>query len=489
MSTFGVAVTTLNRRPLFTDTIGHILNTCPPGTPIVVIDDGSDTPVPAIPGVTVIRNPTPHGIARAKNQCLTALMDAGVDHLFLFDDDAHPTGKGWEAGYINSGEHHLSLQLRWVERCRTCHADTMHNYNTVRGFPTCTVCHPEQVVYQDDTMHAVEWGSGVMLYFTRHCIDTIGGFRTDYGRYGIEHWDIATRAANAGLIRHPFTDIVNPKIYAVDAHSRGPRSCVPQNIRAEHLARNWELFQTRFKDSKDFVEYREPKAQDIATVCMPRRDTPDRVDAHNRCHQFWTEHGFTVLSADSDPTQPFSCSEARNNAAAKAGTDIVILADADTIPDSIDQITAAIDMILTNHADVVWPFSEYVHIDKQWALKTGDEFKAAPIQQRYANSPGGMIVLRKDTLFDFGGFDERFARGVTESGSCFGYDDTSFRLVAETLGVVKRVPGICWSFNHATDARGKPDRDFGVTNPNWARFKLYELAAGKPELMAELVKR
>lgn len=484
---FGVAVTTLNRRELFTTTIDHIRANTPTGTPIIVVDDGSDHPVPPIDGVTLIRHATPRGIARSKNACIATLMDAGVDHLFMFDDDAYPTEPGWEQAYIGSGEQHLSLQLRWRERCRRCRTVTMHNYNTVRGFPTCNVCQPAQAVFEDDRIHAVQWGSGVMMYFTRACIDRIGGFRTEYGRYGIEHWDIATRACNAGLIRYPFMDVLNPKIHAVDAHSRGPRSSVPAPQRAELLARNWELFDTHYKNATDFVPYLEPPVTERVTVCIPRRDTPDRFDAHQRCEQWWNDHGFTVVNADSTPGEPFSCSQARNNAARQAGTNIIVLADADTIPDSVDQISAAVDL-LTAGADMVYPFTRFVHIDKLWALKPGDEYKKAPIQQSYANSPGGIFVLHADTLWRYGGFDERFRPGVTASGACFGYDDTSFKLVAETLGTVKRVTGTAWSFNHATTTAGKPDRDFSTTNPNLARHKLYLYAAGKPDVMAELIR-
>jgi GT2 family glycosyltransferase len=127
----------------------------------------------------------------------------------------------------------------------------------------------------------------------------------------------------------------------------------------------------------------------------------------------------------------------------------------------------------------VYPYIMFHHIDRAWALKPGDDYKTAPVQQRYTNSPGGIFVMRRHILWRFGGFDEAM--------SALGYDDTAFCYAAQTLGTVKRVPGIAWSFNHATNADGKPDRDFSETNLNLPRFRLYEQAAGNPTAMRALI--
>lgn len=163
-----------------------------------------------------------------------------------------------------------------------------------------------------------------------------------------------------------------------------------------------------------------------------------------------------------------------------AGTEIVIIADADTIPDNISQIHMAVSLVVNNFADVVWPFTEYYHIDKDWATK--DDFKSAPVQQFYSDSPGGIFVTCKESLRCLGGFDERFTPGA------MGYDDTSFKMAADTLAATARVPGKVYSFNHATDEHGFPDRVLGPENPNFSRFQLYEMCYGKPKLMKELIK-
>ena len=138
-------------------------------------------------------------------------------------------------------------------------------------------------------------------------------------------------------------------------------------------------------------------------------------------------------------------------------------------------------MVRDGEADLVYPYTVFCHIPMEWATK--DDYTEAPIQRQYVDSPGAVFVIRKDTLQRFGGFDERFVPGA------LGYDDTAFRHVASTLGTVARVPGVAWSFNHATDEHGLPDRDFSENNPNWPLYQLYAFAAGKPAIMRALIQR
>lgn len=186
-----------------------------------------------------------------------------------------------------------------------------------------------------------------------------------------------------------------------------------------------------------------------------------------------------------DRDGPFSCSAARNIAVAKAETEVVIVADADTVVDDIEQVHIAVEMVADGVADLVYPFDEFRHIDKSWALEP--DYTAAPAQRIYPDSPGGIFVLTKPTLARFGGFDEKFVAGLSNTGSCFGFDDTAFRITARTLGMVRRVPGIAWSFNHAVDRHGRPARDFGTKNPNRARYLRYLFADGNPAAIRELI--
>jgi hypothetical protein len=205
------------------------------------------------------------------------------------------------------------------------------------------------------------------------------------------------------------------------------------------------------------------------TVAIPWRPQPDRLAAHSRVLQFWQHHGFPVVEADSDPKQPFSLAEARNNAVRKVTTPKVIVADADTVPD-IGAVYAA----LANEDGVTWPFHQYRHIPNEYA--TNPDLMTAPVDRIYRNSVGGCFVTTVDTYWALGGMDERFDRR-------WGYEDNAFHHVVTTLSTEHRIPGILFSFNHAAD------REMTHDNPNRHRADLYKYATQKPELMRELIKR
>jgi glycosyltransferase involved in cell wall biosynthesis len=472
---FGVAITTLNRRQLFDQTMRAYRRHTPPDIPILVVDDGSEQPAPGAQH----RNPTPQGIAAAKNASIALLMDAGVEHLFLSDDDVHPNAPDWWRPYTESRHPHLLHQPNTMQMCPICRTQRWHIYNTIEGRFDCTHCVADVApLYQDHEVFAPKWAAGVVYYLHRDVVERVGGLREQFGRWSAETWEYSYRIHNALGTTYPFLALRDSRFHAVDAYATGKRSCVPPEIRNAHRERNWRLF-LEYRDSTDFVPYQ--REHPAATVCVPWRPTPERIGAHDRCMKYWTGHGYPVIEADSDTDLPFLCGQARNNAARQADTDLVIIADADTVPERIEQIHAALAIVSDGGADLVYPYTEFLHIPGEAA--TDDDYTTARVQQRYHDSPGGIFVMRRETLWGFGGFDELFTPGA------MSFDDTSFRHVVETLGTVQRIPGTVYSFNHATNAGGQPDRDYTDNNPNKARFALYEFARGRPRIMRELIKR
>ena len=216
-----------------------------------------------------------------------------------------------------------------------------------------------------------------------------------------------------------------------------------------------------------------------ATVCIPWRATPDRVPAFERACAFWTGHGYRVISADSDPSQPFLCNQARNDAVRQADTDIVIIADGDTIPENIDQIHQALHMVAEGDADVVWPFDTYRHVTND-SIGREDPRDFTVVEEYRHGSPGGIIVAARDAYWSINGYDERFVPGA------WAWDDTAFALAAETLLTTRRIPGVVYSFDHEVDNAGHPGRNLDES-PNKPRFMLYEFARHQPELMRALI--
>jgi len=223
----GIAVTTLNRRRLLKRTLRRIAFHTPAGVPVVVVDDGSDRPYRRADH----RNDTPQGVANAKNHCLRLLMaNPAVQHLFLFDDDCHPTRRNWWKPYVDSPEQHLAY----------LHSNLDPAAHTV--------------VYDDGEIVATERGTACMLYFTRAAIDTVGGFRPVYGRWSYEHDDLTYRLMNTGVTRFPYQGLAkNRGIWNLDEHVHG-RSSLSREERTPMREANRLLFE-QYRWSTDYVPY------------------------------------------------------------------------------------------------------------------------------------------------------------------------------------------------------------------------------------------
>lgn len=219
-----------------------------------------------------------------------------------------------------------------------------------------------------------------------------------------------------------------------------------------------------------------------ATVCMPWRATPDRIPAHDRCVKFWTDNGFPVIEADSNPSRGFHLNQARNNGVRQATTEIVIIADADGLPDTIEQIHSAVAEAADGTGKVVWPFTICRRIPAEWATRPED-LSEAPILGEFHRTVGGLHVIARRTLWNLGGFDENFIPGA------WGWDDAAFYYCAMTLATTVRIIGVLWSIDHdAGPSMHWSGRDLSEDNPNKTRFLLYESANGNPKIMRELIK-
>ena len=162
----------------------------PPGSVCVVVDDASDKPLTGDDDISngsyyrLLRNNHRLGVAMTKNVGITALMDAGCEHLFLADDDVYPQADRWWWPYVESSEPHLSYQ--W----------------TRRGSDRWKIEHC------DGTHFSVSFPRGVMLYAERRVIDTVGGMDPSHGVWGGEHVEWSQRIHDAGLTSWPFADVV-----------------------------------------------------------------------------------------------------------------------------------------------------------------------------------------------------------------------------------------------------------------------------------------
>lgn len=196
--------------------------------------------------------------------------------------------------------------------------------------------------------------------------------------------------------------------------------------------------------------------------------------AYERVRRFYREQGYDsrVVVSDSDPSRPFNLSDARNRAVTAANAEVVVVADADTIPDP-----ARLDRAIRRaprYGRVVYPFTEYAYLGDVDPA-TAEDFESLPVERVYNASVGGMVVLTSGLYWELGGFDDCFTQ--------WGYEDNAFLAVAETLAQVERLDGKVWAFSH------EAERDLSRANPGSHRMMLYRYAKRDPHIMRELIKR
>lgn len=178
--------------------------------------------------LVVIHDTRGDGVAATKNRGITALIDAGVEHLFLCDDDVWPISDNWKL-YTEDPEPHL---MHCWGKSRLINDDGHHT----------TWTHPR----------------GVMLYTHRTVIDKIGGMRLDFGpKGGGEHVEWSRRIHNAGLTTHRYQDLTAARtgIWHCEDYTRATPSTIgSQQLEATAQHRH-ELY-AKYRNSTDWVDYR-----------------------------------------------------------------------------------------------------------------------------------------------------------------------------------------------------------------------------------------
>lgn len=253
-SRIGIAITTHNRADVLKRAIEQHQKHLPAGALLVVVDDGSKPAAIAPDGVQLLRHETSLGIVASKKASLSALMDVGCEHLFLWDDDAWPIADNWHLPYIESPEPHLAYQFLDLAGC-----------NKLNDMAE---------LYRDDKHVAYTGQRGVMLYYHRSAIEKVGGFDPVYGRGMYEHPDLALRIHNAGLTSWAFADVIGSEklIHSMDEYEEGARS-IPRPDREALVKRNVGIFNAR-RDSgyTGFASYSRNSNLVITTLLTSQPD-------------------------------------------------------------------------------------------------------------------------------------------------------------------------------------------------------------------------
>lgn len=253
----GIAISTHQRPEVLKRAIEQHMKYLPAGALVVVIDDGSK-PAAVVPdGVQLLRHETSLGIVASKNASLSALMDAGCEHLFLWDDDAWPIADGWYLPYIESPEPHLAYQFL-----------DLAGRNKLNDIAA---------LYRDEQHVAYTGQRGVMLYYHRSAIEKVGGFDPVYGRGMYEHSDLALRIHNVGLTTWAYADVTGSEklIHSLDEHEAVERS-VPRPDRQALVERNVKIHNER-RDAgfTGYVEFRQ-QCDVVITTLLTSQPDPQR---------------------------------------------------------------------------------------------------------------------------------------------------------------------------------------------------------------------
>ncbi len=188
------------------------------------------------------------GIANTKNVGIKMLREKNCDHFFMFDDDSFPVQRGWEDVYIKTARqnnvHHLMHQFPLPSGFNINKSE-----NGICEYPQCF---------------------GVLLYFTRHAIDTIGGYRKNFSMYGLEHVEISHRCNYAGL-QPNWGPFISPEkardyIYSLDLDFTNCGKHPPGYIITSNIWRSsvqGENVQPYIDANAPFLAQREPVFEEI----------------------------------------------------------------------------------------------------------------------------------------------------------------------------------------------------------------------------------
>lgn len=225
-----ICISTYNRPKLFRECYDSWKKNLPPNGRIFVVDDASPTDYARADH----RFTENVGIATVKNKCLELAYEWGADFFFLVDDDVICINPDFYKYYINSGEDHLQHIFSKGGKWKT---------------PDLTV------VGKVDNLVGYSNTRGVMLFMTRKCVDTIGGFHR-FSRYGGEHRDYSIRAFNAGLSTFKYGDVKNSSnlFDAKDRYGK-PISTISKAERKEYIKNNREELRSR-RNSTQYEPFR-----------------------------------------------------------------------------------------------------------------------------------------------------------------------------------------------------------------------------------------
>lgn len=217
----------------------------------------------------------------------------------------------------------------------------------------------------------------------------------------------------------------------------------------------------------------------VACVIPWRGGQPDRERHHEtvRTHLRMLLPDAVHMDVDSGH-RPFSRAGSRNlgvRLAEDAECDVVVLCDADTLPEATP-LHAAIEGASDGRLHLPYVHFRGLSENGTRMFLGGTQAEACETDLAHDWATGGVLVLTPAAWWRAGGMDERFV--------AYGYEDTAFRIAADALlGPTVKHPGIIWHLWH--------EQQMGLGSPqhtaNGELAGRYVGAEGDPEAVRAIV--
>lgn len=208
-------------------------------------------------------------------------------------------------------------------------------------------------------------------------------------------------------------------------------------------------------------------------VFIPWRPHPSREASLLFALEWWESHGFATHLIDTED-QPFNLAACRNLGVRSASSHVVILADADTVPELPALLQAM--SLASDELGTVLPYTEYRSLGARGSAdaRIGRDLDACP-HLIIQDACSGIYVTTRAGWAKHHGQDELFAG--------WGCEDAAWWIAHETLvGVPRRVRGHVFALTHESQ-----DKDGEPTRSNYARIFHYEQARGDRARILELL--
>lgn len=177
-------------------------------------------------------------------------------------------------------------------------------------------------------------------------------------------------------------------------------------------------------------------------VLIPRRagdEWRERIWGYTR--DWWRENGIEPIEGHHDDGL-FNRSAAINRAAAQANGRVLVIADADAIPGTIEQVQVAAQLAVDT-AKLIRAYTKYHATTRHGAHQILDGHNGnwrKFIRWSYPYHLSSCVAVSRDLFDEVGGFDERFVG--------WGYEDRAFFEACSRLAGEQRVRGEVWHIWH-----------------------------------------